>query len=147
MPSTSNHIENEDGQKIITRPQPKEPKASVSNTEPPITEDTPSKEIQVVVTNDADSASFNYYMITKSPGLQDPANYPVFLNPTTGKTRECILSGFERRVAIDPSGETTYEGTLPNLRMMPSDIVDIPSWHPPESGCIISINHRYTDQK
>lgn len=140
-PSTANEISSEDGQRMIPRPKPKAPNQKTEDDKPENNKDSEPNGIPVVVTPDAASASFNNQMITRKPGLQDPANYPVFLDPTTGKTRECILSGFERRLSVDPSGNTTYEGTLPNLRMVASDLVDIPSWHPPESGCIISISH------
>lgn len=100
-------------------------------------------DIPVVVNEQAESAEANLGMITAKPGRQDPDSYPVFRIEKTGKTRECVLSGFERRRTIDPSGEETYQGTLPSLRMVSADIVDIPSWHPPESDCIISISHEY----
>jgi len=99
-----------------------------------------AKDIPIVISEGANTANSNINMVTNTPGRQDPANYPRFLIESTGKIRECILSGFERRRIIDPSGEETYQGTLPSLRMVASDISDIPSWHAPESDCIISIS-------
>ena len=99
-----------------------------------------AKDIPIVISEEANTANLNINMVTNAPGRQDPANYPRFLIESTGKIRECILSGFERRKIIDPSGEETYQGTLPSLRMVASDISDIPSWHAPESDCIISIS-------
>ena len=99
-----------------------------------------AKDIPIVISEEANTANSNINMVTNTPGRQDPANYPRFLIESTGKIRECILSGFERRRIIDPSGEETYQGTLPSLRMVASDISDIPSWHAPESDCIISIS-------
>lgn len=98
-----------------------------------------AKDIPIVISEDANTASSNINMVTNTPGRQDPAAYPRFLIESTGKIRECILSGFERRRVIDSSGQETYQGTLPSLRMVASDISDIPSWHAPESDCIISI--------
>lgn len=99
-----------------------------------------AKDIPIVISQDANTAISNINMVTNTPGRQDPANYPRFLIESTGKIRECILSGFERRRVIDASGQETYQGTLPSLRMVAADISDIPSWHPPESDCIISIS-------
>lgn len=135
----------------ISKPIPKS--QVIAEDETPVLPESPENQAQqrpkirraadipVVVNEQAESAEANLGMITAKPGRQDPDNYPVFRIEKTGKTRECVLSGFERRREVDPSGQETYAGTLPSLRMVSADIVDIPSWHPPESDCIISLSH------
>lgn len=95
----------------------------------------------VEITDKGNSASYNQNMIANIPGRQPPANYAIFKNETTGAYRECVVSGLERRKIISPSGEVSYLGALPSFRTVSTEVADIPSWHPHEAGCIISLQH------
>ena len=63
-------------------------------------------------------------------------------NEVAGGYRECVVSGLERRKVIASDGSITYRGTLPSLRTVSAEVMDIPSWHPHEAGCIISVEHK-----
>jgi hypothetical protein len=95
----------------------------------------------VEITDKGNSASYNQNMIANIPGRQSPASYAVFKNETTGSYRECVVSGLERRKIISPSGEVSYLGALPSFRTVSTEVADIPSWHPHEAGCIVSLQH------
>jgi hypothetical protein len=99
-------------------------------------------EPKVEVTLKASSAGFNRNMISNIPGRQPADSYAIFRNDATGVYRECVVSGLERRKVILPNGEIIYRGTLPSLRTVSNELSDIPSWHPHEAGCIISIEHK-----
>ncbi len=99
-------------------------------------------EPKVEVTLKASSAGFNRSMISNIPGRQPADSYAIFRNDATGVYRECVVSGLERRKVILPNGEIIYRGTLPSLRTVSNELSDIPSWHPHEAGCIISIEHK-----
>jgi hypothetical protein len=96
----------------------------------------------VEITPNANSATLNHNMITNIPGRQPLGSYAMFRNEKTGAYRECVVSGLERRNIVLPSGEIIYKGNLPSLRTVSSELADIPSWHPHEAGCIISIQHK-----
>ena len=107
----------------------------------PAKNENPTKP-QVEVTVKADSAAFNQQMIANAPGRQPSDAYALFKNDSNGEYRECIVSGFERRKVIKPNGEVIYTGSLPSLRTVSAELADIPSWHPHEAGCIISVEHK-----
>ena len=109
------------------------------NTPPPI---QPATKPQVEVTLKASSAGFNGNMIANAPGRQPADSYALFRNDATGAYRECVVSGLETRKVILATGEVVYRGTLPGLRTVSNEVADIPSWHPHEAGCIISIEHK-----
>jgi hypothetical protein len=94
------------------------------------------------ITDKADSAKSNSTMIANLPGRQDIKKYPEFSESRSGLSKGCVLSGLDRRQVVSPDGGVTYHGTLPHLRTVSAVITDIPSWHPHESGCIVSINKK-----
>ncbi len=94
------------------------------------------------ITDKADSAKSNSTMIANLPGRQDIKKYPEFSDSRSGLSKGCVLSGLDRRQVVSPDGGATYHGTLPHLRTVSAVITDIPSWHPHESGCIVSINKK-----
>jgi len=114
------------------------------NTPPP-TQPTPKP--QVEVTLKASSAGFNGNMIANTPGRQPADSYALFRNDATGAYRECVVSGLESRKVILANGEVVYRGTLPGFRTVSNEVSDIPSWHPHEAGCIISIEHKKREVK
>lgn len=69
-------------------------------------------------------------------------NMHSFKNDATGEYRECIVSGLERRTVIAADGSVSYQGALPGFRTVSAELIDIPSWHPLEAGCIVSIHHK-----
>lgn len=113
----------------------------ISNQEAP-TSASQAVNPSVEVTDKASSAMFNQEMIANNPGRQSPLVSAVFKNETTGQYRECIVSGLERRKIVNPNGEDVYRGSLPSFRTVSVEVADIPSWHPHEAGCIISMQHR-----
>ena len=120
---------------------------TVSSTTPmfvasPLASPQLAPEPKVEVTLKASSAGFNRNMISNIPGRQPADSYAIFRNDATGVYRECVVSGLERRKVILPNGEIIYRGTLPSLRTVSNELSDIPSWHPHEAGCIISIEHK-----
>ncbi len=94
------------------------------------------------ITDKADSAKSNSTMIANLPGRQDIKKYPEFSDSRSGLSKGCVLSGLDRRQVVSPDGSAAYHGTLPHLRTVSAVITDIPSWHPHESGCIVSINKK-----
>ncbi len=102
----------------------------------------PNPAPQVEVTLKASSAGYNQNMIANIPGRQPADAYAVFKNDATGAYRECVVSGLEARKVILPNGEVVYRGTLPGFRTVSNELTDIPSWHPHEAGCIISLEHK-----
>ncbi len=115
------------------------------NVSPPQNTPLPTQPVtkpQVEVTLKASSAGFNGNMIANAPGRQPADSYALFRNDATGAYRECVVSGLETRKVILANGEVVYRGTLPGFRTVSNEVADIPSWHPHEAGCIISIEHK-----
>lgn len=110
---------------------PKEMPVPLGSTSAPVVE----------ITDKGSSASYNQNMITNIPGRQLASSYAIFKNEATGTYRECVVSGLERRKIISANGEISYLGALPSFRTVSQEVADIPSWHPHEAGCIISLQH------
>ena len=118
----------------VERPVPSQkPVSSTSASDTPIAHE---------VTSAAETARDNVAMITIKPGRQDPVDYPAFVGAASGQVKGCVVSGLDRRRVISKDSVDTYEGTLPQLRTVSMVIADIPSWHPHDPGCIVSIRKK-----
>jgi len=118
----------------VERPVPSQkPVSSTSASDTPIAHE---------VTSAAETARDNVAMITIKPGRQDPVDYPAFVGAASGQVKGCVVSGLDRRRVISKDSVDTYEGTLPQLRTVSMVIADIPSWHPHDPSCIVSIRKK-----
>lgn len=116
------------------------PKSSITSPQSP-TASGQGIQTAVQVSDKASSAAYNQNMIANNPGRQIPGHYAIFRNEDTGSYRECVVSGLERRKVVAADGSVTYRGAVPSLRTVSAELIDIPSWHPHEAGCIISLQH------